>query len=128
MSYRILFVLNAIVVFALGLVLVVVPSLVLEQFGTETRVAELQLARFLGAALVTAGLLFWFAKDAADETVQKNLGMAGLVGAVLALIVTAIGISPASGIIRSNGWIALVVEVAFGLGYGFLLFLQPRMK
>jgi len=128
MSYRMLFVLNAIVVFALGLVLVLAPGVILDQFGTEARVAELQLARFLGAALVSAGLLFWFAKDAAEEIVQKNLGMAGLVGAVLALIVTAIGISPASGIIRTNGWIALVVEVAFGLGYGFLLFLQPRMK
>ena len=128
MSYKIMFILNAVVVLALGLGLLIFPSLMLGQFGTETRVAELQLARFIGAALVSAGLLFWFAKDAAEEAVQKNLGMAGLIGSVLALIVTVIGVSPLSGIIRTNGWLAIVVEVLFGLGYGFMLFLQPRMK
>jgi len=128
MSYRLLLVVNALVVFALGLGLLVVPSMVLDQFGTETRVAELFLARVIGVALVSAGLFLWFAKDAAEESVLKNLGMAGLVGSVLALIVTVLGMSPASGVIRTNGWIAIVVEVLFAAGYAFMLFLQPRMK
>ena len=128
MSYRLLLVVNALVVFALGLGLLVVPSMVLVQFGTETRVAELFLARVIGVALVSAGLFLWFAKDAAEESVLKNLGMAGLVGSGLALIVTVLGMSPASGVIRTNGWIAIVVEVLFAAGYAFMLFLQPRMK
>jgi hypothetical protein len=79
MSYKILFVVNAVVVVVLGLALVVAPEATLTQFGTETRVAELHMARFLGAALATLGLLLWFAKDASEESVQKNLAMAMLV-------------------------------------------------
>jgi len=127
MSYKLLFILNAVVVLVLGIALVVVPGSTLSQFGVETRVPELHMARFFGAALVTLGLLLWFAKDAADEQVQKNMGMAMLIGSALALIVTILGVAM-NGVIRSYGWIVIVVEVAFGLGYGFLLFLQPRMK
>ena len=118
---------NAAVVCVLGLALILAPAATLGQFGTETRVAELHMARFLGAALASLGLLLWFAKDAADEAVQRNLGIAMLAGTVLALFVTILGVA-ASGIIRNFGWLVIVIEVVFGLGYAFVLFLQPRMK
>jgi ABC-type uncharacterized transport system permease subunit len=51
--------------------------------------------------------------------------MAALAGAVLALIVTIMGVAT---VVKGLGWVALVVEAVFGLGYAFLLFLQPRMK
>ncbi len=127
MSYKILFVLNALVVFALGLALVVTPEITLNLFGTETRVAELSMARFLGTALVTVGLLLWFAKDTSDSQVQKSLGMGMLAATVLALVVTILGVA-LDGIIRNFGWLVIIVEVLFGLGYGFMIFLQPKMK
>ena len=119
---KVLFIVNAIVVAVLGAGLVFVPAATLTQFGTETRVPELHMARFLGAALIALG-----AKHASDEGVQRNLGFAMLGATVLALIVTIIGVT-ADGIIRNFGWIVIVVEFAFGLGYVFVLFLQPRMK
>jgi hypothetical protein len=127
MSSKLLFIVNAVIVLVLGLALVFVPAATLTQFGTETRVAELHMARFLGAALATLGLLLWFAKDASDETVLRNMGFAMLGGTVLALLVTILGVV-ANGIIRNFGWLAIVIEVVFGLGYVFVLFLQPRMK
>jgi len=127
MSYKVMFVLNVLVALVLGLACLFVPARVLQLFGSEARVPELLLARFFGVALVTVGLLLWFAKDA-DARVQKGLGWALLLGLVFGLIVTVIGMSPASGVIRSNGWIAILVSVLFALGYGFLLFLKPKMK
>ena len=124
---KLLFIVNAVVVLALGLALMFAPGATLGQFGVETRVAELHMARFLGAALATLGVLLWFAKDAADEVVQRNMGYAMLAGSVLALFVTILGVA-ASGIIRSFGWLVIVIEVVFALGYVFVLFLQPRMK
>lgn len=124
---KLLFIVNAVVVLALGLALMFAPEATLNQFGAETRVAELHMARFLGAALATLGVLLWFAKDAAEETVQRNMGYAMLAGSVLALFVTILGVA-ASGIIRSFGWLVIVIEVVFALGYVFVLFLQPRMK
>lgn len=128
MSYRILFLVNAFIALLAGLALLLVPAIVLEQFGSEARVPELLLARFFGSALIAIGLVLWFAKDVTDERVQRNLGLALLVGAVLGLVVTVIGVSPASGVIRSNGWAAMLVYVFLALGYAFLVFLKPRLK
>jgi ABC-type Fe3+-siderophore transport system permease subunit len=125
MSYKVLFVLNAVVAFAFGLFLFLVPSMALSQFTMDGRVPEVFLTRVVGVALTSLGLLLWFAKDS-DESSQKNLGIASLVGVVLALIVTIMGV--ASGVVRTNGWIAIVVEIVFGLGYAFMLFLKPQMK
>ena len=74
MSYRLLFVLNAVVVLVLGAALVLTPELMLNQVGAETRIPELHMARFFGTALVTLGLLLWFAKDASEEQIQKKHG------------------------------------------------------
>lgn len=125
MSYKVLFVLNAIVAVAAGLVLLFVPTAGLGQFNMDARVTEVFLTRVVGAALSSLGIVLWFAKDA-DDAVQRNLGMGSLAGAVLGLVVTLMGVI--GGTIRVNGWIPIVVFVLFALGYGFMLFLKPRMK
>ncbi|MFZ5888778.1 MAG: hypothetical protein ACOYYF_15060 [Chloroflexota bacterium] len=125
MNYKVLFVLNAVVALLAGLVLVFVPATGLAQFNMDARVTEQFLTRALGAALVSLGLTLWFAKDA-GEAAQRNLGMASLGGSVLGLIVAIVG--AASGIIRVNSWIPIVVFAAFALGYGFLIFIKPKMK
>ena len=128
MSYKFLFVLNALVSVVLGAAFLIVPNRALDFFGTETYAATLLVARFFGSALVALGLVLWFAKDAAEESVQKGMGIALLVSAVLGLIVNVIGVSPASGVIRSNGWITVIVYILFALGYAFMIFLKPKMK
>ena len=126
MSYKFLFFLNALVCVVLGAALLIVPTIALDQVQTQMRVPEVVQARYLGAALLTLGLLFWFVKDVSDAGLLKNLGLVGLVGSVLALVVTIIGI--VNGVLSKNNWIPLVVEVVFGLGYAFMVFLKPKMK
>lgn len=125
MSYKVLFVLNAFVALLAGLVLVFVPATGLAQFNMDARVTEQFLTRALGAALVSLGLVLWFAKDA-GESAQRSLGMASLAGSVLGLVVTLIG--AVSKVIRVNSWIPIVIFVAFALGYAFMLFIKPKMK
>jgi hypothetical protein len=121
---KLLFVINAIVVVAFGLLLFIVPEMGLNQFAMTARVQEMFMARAIGAALVSLGALLWFAKDA-DEALQKKFSMAALAGSVLALVVTIMGVID---VVEGLGWVAIVVEVVFALGYAFVLFLQPRMK
>jgi len=124
MSYKILFVLNAIVVAAFGLLLFIAPETGLTQFSMTARAQEIYLTRVVGAALISLGVLLWFAKDA-EGAAQKNLSMGALAGSVVGLIVTIMGVAT---MVKGYGWVALVVEVVFGLGYAFMLFLQPKMK
>lgn len=126
MSYRIIFILNALVAVLLGLGFLVAPETALAQFGVDRYAATKLIGQFFGAAMLTVGLLLWFAKDVTDEAVQKNLGMALLAGAVLGLIVSIMG--TASGTMRTNGWIAMVIYILFALGYAYLVFLRPKQQ
>jgi hypothetical protein len=126
MSYRMMFMINALVAFLFGLGFLLVPTRVLGLFDTETFVSTLLVSRFFGTAMLTLGLLLWFAKDVADAAVQRWMAIALLVGAAAGLIVTVIGTFASNAVIRSNGWMAMAIYVLFGLGYVYLVFLQRQ--
>lgn len=124
MNYRILLIVNALVAVLLGVAFLFMPTRMLNLFGTETFVATLLVSRFFGTAMLALGLLLWFVKDVTQETIQKGMGLALLVGAVAGLVVTVVGTFASNAVIRSNGWIAMLVYVLFGLGYAYLVFLK----
>jgi hypothetical protein len=127
MNYRVMFMINALVAALFGLGFLFFPERVLRLFGTETFVAAVLLARFFGTALLALGLVLWFAKDATDESVQRGIGIALLVGAIAGLVVTALGTFASNAVIRSNGWLAMVVYVLFAAGYAYLAFLNRQI-
>ena len=108
MSYKLLFVLNAIAALIFGLVFLFVPVMMLELLGAETYVVAVLLARFFGTAMIGFGLLLWFTKDVTDESMQRWMAISMFICAMLGLILSVIGVSPASGVIRSNGWVTIV--------------------
>lgn len=126
MTYRILFVLNAIVAALFGLAFLIVPSLVIKQFGVDDYASTRLVAQFFGTAMLALGLAVWFAKDIAEEAVQRGIGIALLIGSAAGLIVTILG--TVSGTLRAFAWLAMVLYVLFGLGYAYLIFLRPRMR
>ena len=126
MNYRIMFLLNALVAALLGLVFLAVPNRVLGQFGVDAYAATKLASQFFGTAMLAVGLLLWFAKDVTEENLQKGMAVALMVGAAAGLIITAIGTT--SGILRSNGWVAMLVYVLFGAAYGYLVFMRPRAQ
>lgn len=99
------------------------PGRILGQFGVDEYAATKLISQFFGTAMLGLGLLLWFAKDVTDTSLQKGLGIALLVDAVAGLLITVIG--TASGVLRANWWMALVVYAILGLAYGYLLFQKP---
>lgn len=129
MSYKSMFALNSIVMLLAGLAFLFVPEKILLQMGTsETYVSTILAVRFLGTAMITIGLLLWFVKDISDGSAQKGLGFAMLASIFITFVLTLIGSVSSTSVIRSNSWILIVVYALFSLGYGFLLFLKPKMK
>lgn len=126
MSYKLLFVLNAVVVLIVGVAFLAVPDLILKQFQVDSYESTLLLGRFFGTAMIALGLVLWFAKNLEDAALQKGLAVALLISATLGLVVNIIG--TASGIMRANGWITMIIYVLFILAYAFMLFLKPKMK
>ena len=126
MSYRIMLILNAIIVALFGAFFLIMPQTALSQFRSDVYVSTLLMARFFGGAMLMSGIFIWFLKDV-DQKTQKNLEIAMLAGSVGGFVLSLIGMA-SSGVIRANGWILLVITVVFSLGYAFLLFLQPQMS
>ncbi len=126
MNYRILFLLNSLFAFLLGAVFLVVPALAIGQFGVDSYTSTKLMAQFFGAAMLALGLLLWFAKDVANETLQRGMAIAMLVGALGGLFVTALGAF--TGTLRTNGWMAILAYVIFGLGYALLLFMKRGVR
>ena len=127
MSYKLLFLLNALVALAIGLVFLFAPATGLGFFGTETRVPEQFIARFFGFSTLLGGLVLWFAKDLTDPGAQKGLALALLAGSVVGLILALVGMTGVR-VIRVNGWMPVVLFMVSALGYGLALFLKPRLK
>jgi len=55
------------------------------------------------------------------------MGIALLVGSVAGLVVTIVGMFASNAVIRSNGWIAMLVYVLLGLGYAYLVFSKQEL-
>lgn len=120
MNYRLLSILNAIVVAAFGALFLVVPEAGLNLFGSETYTATIFVARFMGAVMVLAGMFIWVAKDLAETGAARTMTIMLLTSSVVGFILTLMGMLGA-GVIRQNGWILLVIHILFALGYGYLV-------
>jgi hypothetical protein len=125
MNFRIMFLINALIVALLGLGFLVVPERVLGLFDVDMYAATKLAAQFFGTVLLTLGMLLWFAKDVSEENLQKGMATALMVGAAAGLVVTAMGAT--SNVLRSNAWIAMLVYLLFGLAYAYLVFMKPRV-
>ena len=128
MSYKFLFVLNALVVLAFGVAFLATPDIVLQFFGvTEQYASTMWASRFYGSAMVALGLVLWFAKDV-DEGAQKGMGWGLLISMIIGLVVSIAATVSSTAVLRSNSWIPIVIYVLLGLGYAFMIFLKPKMK
>jgi len=126
MSYRIMFIITALVTFLLGLAFLIVPSTVIELFRVDDYASTRMVAQFFGTALLTLGVVLWFAKDAADDASQRGMGIGVLIGAAAGLIVTIL--AAVGGSLRAFSWIAVLLYVLVGLGFAYLVFLKPAVK
>lgn len=134
MNYRLLATINAVLLAVVGLIFLVVPVLALDFFNTETYTATSLVARFLGSAMLLAGMFIWVAKDLTDVGTVRTMTIMLLVSSLVSFILTLVGMVGVD-VIRANGWIPLVVQILFVLGYGYLVSgvtitatVQPKKK
>lgn len=126
MSYRTLFIINSFVAFLIGAAFLFVPAFAIKEFGVDNYASTRMLAQFFGTAMFALGLLLWFAKDSTELGVQKGMGIALLIGDIAGFVVAVL--ATVGGTLRVNAWMIIVLYALFGLGFGYLVFLKPRMK
>lgn len=124
MSYRLMFIINAFVLAVFGVLLMVVPEFVLSQFKSEVYTATLFVTRFMGGALLMGGLLLWFLQDIPAKK-QKVVAFLLLASSIGGFVMSLLGMT-SIGVLRSNGWVLLVIFGLFALICSYVLFLQPK--
>lgn len=128
MSYKVLFILNALVAVVVGLGFLFKPDFGLPLLGvTEQYAATVWATRFFGSAMLALGLVLWFAKDA-DERVQKGMSWGMLASTLVGLVLTLMASFSGNAVLRQNTWIPIVLYLLFGLGYAFVLFFKPKAQ
>lgn len=120
-----MFIINSIVLAAFGVLFMIMPEPAIKQFGGEIYVATLFVARFMGGAMFMGGLMLWFVKDAVPAKTQRNIAFLLLVSSLGGFALSVAGMT-AIGVLRTNGWMLLVIYGFFSLLYGYALFLQPK--
>ena len=121
MSYRLMFMINAIVCAVFGAVFLVAPKSILFFFDmTDAIVATQPIARFFGGALIVTAALLWFLQEGGKE-LQKTHAITMMVASIGGFILTIMGMF-SDKVIRANGWIPLVVYFLFAVGYAYLVF------
>ena len=125
MSYRLMFIINSVILMVFGVLFMLMPEPALKQLGVEIYVATLFVARFMGGAMFAGGLLLWFVKDAVPAKTQKNIAFLLFASSLGGFALTIVGMTSV-GVLRTNGWVLLVIYGFFSLLYGYALFLQPK--
>jgi len=124
MNYRFMFTINAVVLAVFGAVLMIMPEFILNQFGSEVYVATIYVTRFFGSALLLGGLLLWFLKETPAKTL-KIIAFLFLAYSIGGFVLSLLGMTTV-GVLRSNGWVLLVIFGLFSLVYGYMIYLQPK--
>ena len=125
MNYRLMFTINAVAVALFGAGFLILPDFVLTQFDAEIYVIVTFISRFFGATLLLAAWFLWMLRDMANAKLQKTIATVLLGYSVVGFAAIIMGMT-SIGVIRTNGWVLLVIYGLFSLVYGYMLFLQPK--
>ena len=124
MSYRLMFIINAVVAAAAGLALLVSPVSLFNFFnmaGGGDTVGHVLLARFYGGTLIVIAALLWFLQDSHKET-MKTESFAMMVLSLIGAVMMVMELTSKTPILRAYGWIILLIYLALAAGYAYLVF------
>lgn len=119
MTLRSFFTILAVLSFLFGIGFVLAPSQVLANYGIETTPALALMGRLFGGALLTLGVILWFARDFRDEAAVRAVLLGALLGDVVNLVVATMG--TVAGTSNALGWSTVVIYLYGTLGSGYFL-------
>jgi hypothetical protein len=120
MTLRNVFLANSIVSIFFSLVLLLMPTSMLELFGMSTNPTDKLLVQFFGAQVLAVGLVTLFGMNTKELRSQRTLTLSFFIADVITFIVALGGML--SGVMNVLGWVIAVVYLLLALGFGYFQF------
>lgn len=106
-----------------GIGLVLMPAGLLALYGmTVDTTAGQYVARLFGATLLDLGVLSVMARNAPDSPARQALIMAGVVGSLVALVITLVG--QLTSVTNALGWSTVVIYLFLTAGFAYFQFMK----
>jgi hypothetical protein len=104
-----------------GLAFLLIPELLINFYGVGMNATPAVVLgfRFFGTALLTVGLIFWFAKDSRDWSALRSLLIGHGVGDIAGILVSIW--ATATGIMNAVGWSAVLIYLVLLAGCAYFL-------
>jgi hypothetical protein len=123
MKLSIFMISNAILAFAAGIILVFVPSIMINGFGITLDNSTRLVAQFYGSELILMGLIAWFAREVKDPRSARGVVGAFTIANLVSLVLAIIDIL--NHTYNSIGWIAIAVYAILSVVYGTYWVTRP---
>ena len=116
---------DTVVALLFALALLLGPAGILKFFGLTGSVTEVLLAQLIGAALIGAGILSWFAKDFTDGQAIQGAVVSLFIANAVAFVVSLLAVlgKVTKG---GNAWIVVILFLIFAAGFAYFQFFGPR--
>ena len=116
----------AIVAVLYGLAFVLIPGPFTALYGVPPEPHTILAAQYFGSALIGLGVIYWFAKDFADESAVRGVLMGTVASTVIGGIIAIWG--EISGAANPLGWTSVVVYALLLLGALYCLLMGGAKK
>jgi hypothetical protein len=112
----------AVIVLIYAVAALLVPEMLLSQYGFTVNPVSIFLMRLAGVQFVLEGLLAWFARNVRDSHALRAINLAYFIAFALGGLNVLFGII--SGVLSAFGWTAVGLDVVLALGFGYFLFVK----
>ncbi len=115
---------NAIIAVIVGLLLIFIPSAIVQFFGLPAdRGMDLD-GQLYGSELILMGLIAWFARDITELRYERRIYAAFAIANLISLVISGVGLVTHN--FTSIGWIAILAYLTLTVGYAIGWLSRPR--
>ena len=115
MSTKIYLTIVAVLAVIYGLAFVLIPDSMLELYGVKLPQPNATLnIQFFGSALLTIGIIAWFARESGDWATVRGILIGAAVGDVVGCVISVWG--TIKGLTNALGWSSVILYALLALG------------
>ena len=112
-----LLIVNALVLFAFGVLMLFAPTGLMSLYEVTLGPTAVYVARLFAAAVIGFGILNWAARNVTDPAAVRAITLGNLSANGVGLVVTLL--AQTEGIVGNLGWSTVLLFTFFTLGFGF---------